>query len=200
MAMFPPRRVPEPLFFRRSERPNPVAPAPPPAAAPKPALVHWRPVVVVGGLALLLVGVLIAWLATHPPRRDSGATPPAVEVPAVAIHPTPTPLAAPVVAPPRPVVSVVVAAAPVVAPPPVAVKPAAADDLTPPEEDEPEPAPEPAKETAAAPPAPDKRGETYGTRVLFLNSPAEAARTARKEEKLLFVLHVSGNFEESCFT
>jgi hypothetical protein len=49
---------------------------------------------------------------------------------------------------------------------------------------------------AAQPPA----TETYGTSVAFLCSPARAARQARNEEKLLFLLHISGNFEEARFT
>jgi len=40
----------------------------------------------------------------------------------------------------------------------------------------------------------------FGTTLTFAASPAEAARQALKEEKLVFVLHVSGNFEESQFT
>jgi hypothetical protein len=36
--------------------------------------------------------------------------------------------------------------------------------------------------------------------VLFLNNPAVAADLARRENKLLFVMHISGNFEDSCFT
>jgi hypothetical protein len=36
--------------------------------------------------------------------------------------------------------------------------------------------------------------------VTFRNSPTEAARQANKSQKLLFVLHVSGNFESDCFT
>ena len=41
---------------------------------------------------------------------------------------------------------------------------------------------------------------TYGTQVAFVSSPAEAARKALKERKLLFVLHLSGNFEDKKFT
>lgn len=41
---------------------------------------------------------------------------------------------------------------------------------------------------------------TYGTSVEFVESPAEAARYANFEEKLVFVLHVSGVFEEADFT
>jgi hypothetical protein len=40
----------------------------------------------------------------------------------------------------------------------------------------------------------------YGTSVAFLSSPSEAARQARQEEKLVFVLHVSGHFEDPKFT
>ena len=40
----------------------------------------------------------------------------------------------------------------------------------------------------------------YGTSVIFADSPAEAAKQALKEEKLVFVLHVSGLFEDSDFT
>lgn len=40
----------------------------------------------------------------------------------------------------------------------------------------------------------------YGTSVHFEKTPSHAARLALKAEKLVFVLHVSGNFEESEFT
>jgi hypothetical protein len=40
----------------------------------------------------------------------------------------------------------------------------------------------------------------YGTSVHFLKTPSEAARQAVKEEKLVFVLHVSGLFENPDFT
>jgi hypothetical protein len=40
----------------------------------------------------------------------------------------------------------------------------------------------------------------YGTSVHFEPSPSDAARLARKEEKLVFVLHVSGDFENTDFT
>jgi hypothetical protein len=43
-------------------------------------------------------------------------------------------------------------------------------------------------------------GETYGTEVMFLNNRDAAADKARSEHKLLFVMHISGNFEDSCFT
>lgn len=40
----------------------------------------------------------------------------------------------------------------------------------------------------------------HGTSVDFLDAPSEAARQAKKEGKLVFVLHVSGNFEDPRFT
>ena len=40
----------------------------------------------------------------------------------------------------------------------------------------------------------------YGTRVKFVNNPLTAARKAAQDEKLLFVLHISGNFEDAGFT
>ena len=40
----------------------------------------------------------------------------------------------------------------------------------------------------------------YGTSVVFLESVTDAAKKAIKDEKLVFVLHVSGNFETPDFT
>ena len=42
--------------------------------------------------------------------------------------------------------------------------------------------------------------ETYGTSIDWSGTPAEAAKKAREEEKLVFVLHVSGRFEDPRFT
>ena len=41
---------------------------------------------------------------------------------------------------------------------------------------------------------------SFGTSVEFVRSPSDAARQAKKEEKLVFVLHVSGHFEDPRFT
>jgi hypothetical protein len=43
-------------------------------------------------------------------------------------------------------------------------------------------------------------GGCHGTSIDFVGSPSEAAKQAKKEEKLVFVLHVSGNFEDPRFT
>jgi len=42
--------------------------------------------------------------------------------------------------------------------------------------------------------------ESYGTAIEFLSRPDEAARQALQQHKLLFLLHVSGNFEDAKFT
>lgn len=53
-------------------------------------------------------------------------------------------------------------------------------------------------------PNPPKKEEaacgSHGTRVEFYDTPSEAAKVAKKEQKLVFVLHVSGNFEDPRFT
>ncbi|HEV2950100.1 MAG TPA: hypothetical protein VGX70_22165 [Gemmataceae bacterium] len=49
-------------------------------------------------------------------------------------------------------------------------------------------------------PEPACETETSVESVEFAKDPMEAARLAREEHKLTFVLHVSGNFEESKFT
>ena len=40
----------------------------------------------------------------------------------------------------------------------------------------------------------------FGTAVQFVATPSDAARQARQEQKLVFVLHVSGHFEDPRFT
>ncbi len=52
-------------------------------------------------------------------------------------------------------------------------------------------------------PQPAKEAESpgcHGTAVNFVDSPSEAAKQAKKEEKLVFVLHVSGQFEDPGIT
>jgi hypothetical protein len=41
---------------------------------------------------------------------------------------------------------------------------------------------------------------SHGTTIEFLDTPKDAAAQAKKEGKLVFVLHVSGNFEDPRFT
>jgi hypothetical protein len=51
--------------------------------------------------------------------------------------------------------------------------------------------------------APDCVGckkETYGTSIQWEGTPSEAGAKAKSEQKLLFILHVSGVFEDPAFT
>ena len=52
----------------------------------------------------------------------------------------------------------------------------------------------------AAPVVAAEEAACFGTKVEFVDTPREAAALARKQEKLVFVLHVSGNFEDPRFT
>jgi hypothetical protein len=58
----------------------------------------------------------------------------------------------------------------------------------------------PAKSPLLKPGKEDTGCGSFGTKVEFVESPSEAAKLAKKEEKLVFVLHVSGNFEDPRFT
>ena len=50
------------------------------------------------------------------------------------------------------------------------------------------------------PPAKEGSCGEYGTSVHFEDTPAAAAKQAKKDEKLVMVLHVSGHFEDPQFT
>ena len=54
----------------------------------------------------------------------------------------------------------------------------------------------------AAGPAKPKADDAckHGTAVEFVDTPGTAAARAKKEQKLVFVLHVSGHFEDPQFT
>jgi hypothetical protein len=67
----------------------------------------------------------------------------------------------------------------------------------------PGPAVRPVKPVKPVPKPKPAEGATcgsYGTTVDFVDTPSEAAKLAKKGEKLVFVLHVSGNFEDPRFT
>jgi hypothetical protein len=133
-------------------------------------------------VSFALISGIVSWIATHPNKVARNVAPLTAVV--AAAEPEPLPVAF------RPVRDDIV---PAVLP----AKPRESrnDRATPPT-----PRPQTQRvriaETATTPP----KAETYGTSVRFLGNPAQAAETALREGKLLFVLHVSGNFEDSCFT
>jgi hypothetical protein len=58
---------------------------------------------------------------------------------------------------------------------------------------------EPGKKSAGKPAEAATCGD-HGTAVKFEPTPSDAAKRAIKEQKLVFVLHVSGEFEDPDFT
>lgn len=64
----------------------------------------------------------------------------------------------------------------------------------------PERKPEPALEIPAAPAKPAVCPANIGTQITFVKDPPEAFQRAREEKKLVFLIHLSGNFEDKEFT
>jgi fused signal recognition particle receptor len=156
-------------------RPRAVPPPSSGPASPRPAL-NWRPVAVAGAAALLVVAAVLAWAVRRPSDRGGVAL--------AAVEPAPAPTE-PVVVLPAPVE----AAEPALPqrPAPEPVKPA----LQPADE----------KPVVKAPAEADAVPcETFGTRVEFDGNPERAAQKAAQTQRLLMVLHISGNFEDAGFT
>jgi hypothetical protein len=164
-----------------------------PTAAPhsRPRLIYWPAVALAAVPAALFAVGLTACVARLPAR---GAKP--IEVARVTL-PDATPDDPP--APPTPPAPPAADPAPPPAPPTPAPTPAADQPAEAPA------APAPSIFDASpvvdlTPAAPPKTCETFGTSVEFAASPAEAAKTAKRDDKLLFLMHISGNFEDDAFT
>jgi hypothetical protein len=144
--------------------------------SPRQRLVNWPVVLGVGAFVWFwLVGaILVGWLASSPAGNEASAAP----------------VAAVVAEPPK------IAAAPVVQAtkepellgPPVPAKPAEEVVVV-----QVVPAPAPVVEKPA--PVKEEVGK-YGTAIDFVDDPIEAADQAMRNRKILFVLHVSGDFED----
>jgi hypothetical protein len=167
----------------------------------KPAMpVYWPAVCAAGAGALVLIGVVVLCAALLPSSRDRGRVAGAAQPVFAWQDQKPAPEAAPAGGDAVPEVG---AGAPVedvvlVRPgegPRANLGPAAAA----------EPVAERAEERVVlqdAGPVFGKRPATecLGTAVDFVDNPQEASKIAARENKLLFVLHVSGNFEDPQFT
>lgn len=144
----------------------------PPLARPRPSFFSWRPVAAAAVAALLLV-VAVAALTPHRRRAPTDLSPAAVQPAAPTAEPTDEEVA---VAPQPPKIAPTPTVAPVQEQPFVRFRePDVVQEITP-------------------------VCQQYGTKVNFYDIPADATRLALKERKLLFVLHVAGNFEEPGFT
>jgi hypothetical protein len=155
---------------RAPNHPTAQRPCPPPLPVRRP-LISWRLVVPAVAGSFVLV---VALFALVPHRRPAPAAPAGDVSPALLVAESAPKEVAP-------------------APEPQASAPAPAP--TPPEIDT-----TPVASLAEAVAAKAPVCQQYGTKVDFYDSPAAATRNALKEEKLLFVLHVAGNFEEPGFT
>jgi hypothetical protein len=171
--------------------------------------INWRAILASASLSFALVVSIVAWIITHPSKR-AGAT---ESLPFAS-------LATGVQSPPRHTIERIVE---LPAPPLVPFienslietsqavhqrnRPDRGDDrilvledthlpLSPPVPPQPRCNPT----SADQPASPQPVGETYGTQVLFLNKQEAASELAKRDHKLLFVMHISGNFEDSCFT
>jgi hypothetical protein len=158
-------------------------------------LVDWRVVAAAGLPVWAAVIGFVAWDKAHP-RADS-ATPAAVtSLPTLAVT---APVALPTPAPSddqqagSPDSRVIVVPYPVTRPV-KAVRPARDVPFW-------------LRDESGEPPAlesenadPDAGCQTHGTAVKFVKSPTEAMSRARREDKLVCVLHLSGNLEDDGFT
>ena len=164
--------------------------------------IHWSPIVASASVSFALVVVVVAWIITHPNKAPRPSEPATVAIVFPQIEPPapPAPRIAPVIAPTpafhrAPAREVIVAN--------LSALEEESPPLPPPPSPRPKPQPQPERQpqppvVEAAPP--QAAGESYGTQVLFLNNQSAAADLARRDRKLLFVMHISGNFEDSCFT
>ena len=202
---------PPPREERRTGHPRPQAP-----------LLYWRPVLIATAFTTLFIGTIVAagvantlsrktarqtdtTVATVPeatPTDSEAADPPLLdEKPLPAIHRAV--VRAEVAAPVRPAVKQEKAVPKELTP--EQLQPVAREVAPPDRPDSvPEPpAPQPVAPAPVPPPVVVKAPpgtETFGTSVVFVRTPLVAARQAREQQKLLFILHVSGDFEEACFT
>jgi len=132
----------------------------------------------------------VAALPQAAPAIPVAPAPAAVEAREDSARPEPlrnTPMATGLLAEPAPAMpEAVVAAAPVAPAPPPPLPVAAARELLVAD-----------KPVACAQCA---KGGSYGTSLEFADSPTEAAKQAAKQNKLMFVVHISGNFEDDKFT
>jgi hypothetical protein len=155
---------------------------------------NWSAILASASAAFALVVSVLAWIVTHPHK----ATPP---LPSASTATVETPIE-PAPPPPQTVAFSATPAFHRSHPQEMIAKniPLLEEDppsLPPPSSGHPQQMPEAVHIEA---PRQQPAGETYGTQVLFLNNQAAAADLARQQHKLLFVMHISGNFEDACFT
>jgi hypothetical protein len=151
----------------------------PPAPVQRGALVYWPPVVAAGAASILLVAGFLWLVSASSPRLPAEERSESIA------------LAQPGAQENKPETSPPLTPAPLVETKPEKAK----VEAKPAEPEMPKVLVEKKAPEVCKPPT-----SLLGTSVEFVDNPATAARTAAREEKLLFVLHVSGNFEDPAFT
>jgi hypothetical protein len=202
-----PKPIPVGIFVSVSgspakKRPGPSGKAPP--CFPVIRRVPWPALLVAGCAVWTFTLVGIACFANRPEPRASEPRQVAVNFAPAAI-PAPAPVVAPEVPPmppedpAPPVAQVPVEPAPVPpdppaeAPPlPILVPPAEVEIVRPPEA--------PVLLPELPPEKPAVCAANLGTNIPFVKDPPEAFKQARKEKKLVFMIHLAGNFEDTQFT
>jgi hypothetical protein len=147
-----------------------------PSAKRRGTLVYWPPVLAAAAASMLLVAGFLWLVAASTPRLPAQERADAAPAPAGPVQESK----------PAPVV------------PPVTVAPEIEKKVAKPAPVEPELPKDLVEKKAPATCKPPTA--LLGTSVEFVDNPATAARTAAREDKLLFILHVSGNFEDPGFT
>jgi hypothetical protein len=153
-------------------------------------LIYW-PVVAMTAVPAVLFCIGMVGFAAHLPAHAATPQPVALTLEVAAPLPAPSAEETSTLAADASPDAVPVAEAPAASLPEPSLEPLAAPTA-------------PATVAATPPPPPQlaasRACETFGTSVEFVASPAEAYRRAKQNDKLVFLLHVSGNFEESGFT
>lgn len=163
--------------------------------------INWSAIVASTSLSFALVVSVVAWIITHPHKAAGLSATPSVAASASGMKSPPQAAIEPTV--PAPHRGSVLETTPAVYKSGQRDQIAGRISLL---EEAPPPLPPPAALRSHVPPAAVQAapgqpvGETYGTQVLFLNNQETAAELAKRDHKLLFVMHISGNFEDSCFT
>jgi hypothetical protein len=177
----------------------------PAGSSSRSSWINWPAIVASASVSFALVVCIVAWIVTHPIKSSVASVSPRVVALAWRAQSPTQHTSERIIESPAP------PPAPVVATLPAVYRPNRSDRsghrllLV---EEAPPPLPPPASlqprgdassATVQAVP-PQSAGETYGTQVLFFNNQEAAAERAELDHKLLFVMHISGNFEDACFT
>jgi hypothetical protein len=190
----------------RGRTATPCPPAPkrepsPVATPPMEPLIYWPPIVIAGAAAsaVMFVAVATAALVSHLPAGHMGG---AAAVPAQ--NPYPLAMASDAENAPTSTAAAPIESTAAAILPPAPVDPSAANKSPEPEPFGPDLALAPDAVVGGAAGAPvcaaPTGGGRYGTAVDFVDNPTDASARALRDKKLLFVLHVAGDFEEAKFT